>query len=187
MRMIGYAFLAILLMSGCVRRVRHIPIEPAAQAHTTHRSTVPKPTTKPKPTGRLYDTSRAESKYNLKPEPYSIHSNEQDPELLGPQTTIEAAPPVEVTKIESSTVPASPAPAAVTQKAESSPQPQVAVAAPVTSQPTVTPTPNLASSMSRGECISMIGNAKFERYSKRFGGESGAIKRCAILKKLKRG
>ena len=30
-----------------------------------------------------------EEKYNLKPEPFSLKSNEDDPELLGPQTTID--------------------------------------------------------------------------------------------------
>ena len=29
-------------------------------------------------------------KYGLKPEPFSIESNEEDPELLGPQTTLPA-------------------------------------------------------------------------------------------------
>jgi len=29
------------------------------------------------------------NKYNLKPEPFSLESNEDDPELLGPQTTLE--------------------------------------------------------------------------------------------------
>ena len=29
-------------------------------------------------------------KYNLKPEPFSLKSNENDPELLGPQTTIDS-------------------------------------------------------------------------------------------------
>lgn len=30
------------------------------------------------------------NKYNLKPEPFSLESNENDPELLGPQTTIDS-------------------------------------------------------------------------------------------------
>ncbi len=32
---------------------------------------------------------RVKEKYNLKPEPFSLKSNEEDPELLGPQTTID--------------------------------------------------------------------------------------------------
>jgi hypothetical protein len=118
-------------------------------------------------TGTLYDTSQTEARYNLKPEPYSVSSNEKDPELLGPQRTIEP------TK-EASTV------ASSTQATAVTPVPSV----PEVPKPT-TPKPTLSSSMSKSECISMIGQAKFDRYSKRFGGESGAIKRCAILKKLK--
>ena len=33
--------------------------------------------------------SKKEQKYKLKPEPFSLESNEDDPELLGPQTTID--------------------------------------------------------------------------------------------------
>ncbi len=33
--------------------------------------------------------SKEEKKYKLKPEPFSLESNENDPELLGPQTTID--------------------------------------------------------------------------------------------------
>ena len=39
-----------------------------------------------------YDTQEVrtvEEKYKLKPEPFSLKSNEEDPELLGPQTTID--------------------------------------------------------------------------------------------------
>ena len=141
-------------MSGCIRRVRHIPVEPPPPPHKDTNNTVPPPITK----RRLYDTSRTEAKYNLKQEPYSVGSKQKDPELLGPQRTIEK------TKTETSI--------------------HVVTAQPA-SKPSA-PTKTTASLMTKEECISMIGNAKFERYSKRFGGESGAIKRCALLKKLKR-
>ncbi len=149
MRYIGYGLLIILLMSGCVRRFRHIPMEPAPIVDQNE--------TEPRATGTLYDTTRTENKYKLKPEPYSVGSKEKDPELLGPQRTIH--------KIDKPT--------------------ETAASQPVTAPQT--PTKTLTSTMNKEECISMIGAVKFERYSKRFGGESGAIKRCAILKKLKRG
>ncbi len=38
--------------------------------------------------------------HKLKPEPFSIKSNEQDPELLGPQTTLKNNP---ISKVESAT------------------------------------------------------------------------------------
>ncbi len=41
-----------------------------------------------------------------------------------------------------------------------------------------------AIAMNKSECISMVGQTKFDIYSKRFGGESGAIRRCTILKRL---
>jgi len=41
------------------------------------------------------------------------------------------------------------------------------------------------SPMTKAECVKMIGESKFTDYVSRFGGESGAVKRCVILKKLK--
>ena len=38
---------------------------------------------------RTPSASSAEKKYKLKPEPFSLESNEDDPELLGPQSTID--------------------------------------------------------------------------------------------------
>ena len=173
MRYIGYGLLIILLTSGCVRRVRHIPVETEP---VTHQNNTESNTAKTHAgTGRLYDTTRTEHKYKLKPEPYSVGSKEKDPELLGSQGTIrEADRPQEIdTPTEA-------------DKPQEANKPIVTAI----SQPTVTspvPSTALASTMNRQECVSMIGAAKFERYSKRFGGEDGAIKRCAILKKLKRG
>jgi len=143
MRILGYGLLIVLLMSGCVRRISHIPLDSAEDNET-------------RPTGTLYDTSRTEAKYSLRPEPYSVSSNEKDPELLGPQRTI-------TQQKNNNTV-------------------QVATVSPASK-----PSSSAKSSMTKEACISMIGQTKFDRYSKRFGGESGAIKRCAILKKLKHG
>ena len=139
MRYVGFGLVVLLLMSGCVRRVRHIPMEEMLENNETNI------------TGTLYDTSQTEAQYNLKPEPYSVSSKEKDPELLGPQQTVEVAPESVAT---------------------------------VTTEPKK-PSTSTAASMTKSECISMTGATKFARYSKRFGGESGAIKRCAILKKLK--
>jgi len=164
MRYLLYGTMVLFLLSGCVRQVRHIPVETAAPVErnvTTHRTT-----------GTLYDTSKTEAKYNLKPEPYSVGSNEKDPELLGPQRTIE---PTRITTADTGSA---------VETEEAAPQ----TAAPQTTAPQTVAsntTSGLSTTMSKSECISMIGQAKFDRYTKRFGGESGAIKRCAILKKLK--
>jgi len=40
------------------------------------------------------------------------------------------------------------------------------------------------SSMSRGECISMIGQEKFDKYTQMLGDEASAIKRCKMLKAM---
>jgi len=46
-------------------------------------------------------------------------------------------------------------------------------------------TPVIASnSMSREECIGMIGQARFDKYTQMLGGESAAIKRCMLLKSM---
>ncbi len=39
-------------------------------------------------------------------------------------------------------------------------------------------------SMSRGECISMIGQEKFDKYTQMLGDEASAIKRCKMLKAI---
>jgi hypothetical protein len=46
-----------------------------------------------------------------------------------------------------------------------------------------TPTPSV-SSMSKGECIAMIGQEKFNKYTQMLGNEASAIKRCQMLKAL---
>ena len=44
---------------------------------------------------------------------------------------------------------------------------------------------NRASGMTKASCISMIGQAKFDSYVKKYGGEKSALRRCLILKRLK--
>jgi len=39
--------------------------------------------------------------------------------------------------------------------------------------------------MSRDECIGMIGQEKFDHYTQMLGSESGAIKRCIMLKSMR--
>jgi PBP1b-binding outer membrane lipoprotein LpoB len=40
--------------------------------------------------------------------------------------------------------------------------------------------------MSRAECIAMIGEAKFDRYTQMFGSEAAAIKRCMMIRAMKK-
>ena len=106
---------------------------------------------------RMYKR-RKEGQYVIKPEPYSIGSKKSDPELLGPQRTIQTAETVAAT--------AAPVPAAVTPPAPSAPK-----------TPTV--------GMTRDACIGMIGQEKFDAYVQKYGGEKGALHRCLILKRLR--
>jgi len=43
-----------------------------------------------------------------------------------------------------------------------------------------------AISMNKTECIAMIGESKFERYTQMFGSEAAAIKRCAMIRAMQR-
>lgn len=44
--------------------------------------------------------------------------------------------------------------------------------------------PNQA--MTKEECVGMIGEAKFSKYTQMFGSEASSLKRCAILKRMKK-
>ena len=41
------------------------------------------------------------------------------------------------------------------------------------------------SGMTRSSCISLIGEEKFNKYVKKYGGEKGALRRCLIIKRLR--
>ena len=54
------------------------------------------------------------------------------------------------------------------------------------SQTTADTAPVAASeSMGREECIAMIGQAKFDKYTQMLGSENAAIKRCILMKSMK--
>jgi len=55
---------------------------------------------------------------------------------------------------------------------------------PKANRPKPSDTPTVVS-MSKEECISMIGEEKFDKYTQMLGGEAGAIKRCKMLKSMK--
>ncbi|OQX49720.1 MAG: hypothetical protein B5M46_04060 [Epsilonproteobacteria bacterium 4484_20] len=52
---------------------------------------------------------------------------------------------------------------------------------------TETPVEAVTPSMSREECIGMIGQEKFDKYTEMFGNESASIKRCTLLKSMQKG
>lgn len=106
------------------------------------------------------DTSYAESNYQLKPEPYSLDSDEHDPELLGPQSTLRK--PLAGNNVESTS-----STEAFLPKEEPKP-----------AKP--------SSGMDRSRCISLIGKAKFDEYTKQFGSEAAAIRKCVILERVQK-
>lgn len=50
-------------------------------------------------------------------------------------------------------------------------------------KPETTPKTN-ATDMSKAECISMIGQEKFDKYTQMYGGEAASIKKCKMLKSM---
>jgi hypothetical protein len=54
-----------------------------------------------------------------------------------------------------------------------------------TSSTTTVPAAKAAESMTRDECISMIGQSKFDKYTQMLGSESAAIKRCIMIRSMK--
>jgi len=63
---------------------------------------------------------------------------------------------------------------------------KVAYAPSVESNVTATPAKKVAtkSSMGKDECIGMIGQEKFDKYTQMFGNEASSIKRCTMLKSM---
>ncbi len=45
--------------------------------------------------------------------------------------------------------------------------------------------PSVTTEMSKEECISMIGQEKFDKYTQMFGNEGASLKRCKMLKAMK--
>jgi len=44
--------------------------------------------------------------------------------------------------------------------------------------------PAAVKEMSKAECVSMLGQEKFDKYAQMFNGDAGAIKKCKMLKAL---
>jgi len=59
------------------------------------------------------------------------------------------------------------------------------VSLPTPNNPSSTSTPVQNQGMTKLECISMIGQDKFDRYTQMFGSETASIKRCKMLKAMK--
>jgi len=80
MRSLILGILFVIFISGCAH-IRRIEV-PESQGNWAAETNVTE-----RPRGQLY-TRHKEEKYVIKPEPYSIASKKKDPELLGPQRTL---------------------------------------------------------------------------------------------------
>jgi len=257
MKYILPAVTILVLATGCTRGPKGLPVLQMPQRATQQATVAPvatpaqgtvqapiryssvKPTDKvvsrtTKQTKKATHVTRKTRVHRLKPEPYSIGSGEKDPELLGPQTTINRGSKPSKTnkvvvpvmqekdlvksskKIKSSQKIASVKKSTISKKVVTKKKPATTakVASKKESMPTIdkvikssktvakkteetkpvkqvskkldkAPAKKAQSAMSKAECLKMIGESKFTDYVSRFGGESGAIKRCEILKKLK--
>lgn len=54
-----------------------------------------------------------------------------------------------------------------------------------TTAPVTTANPSTNNGMNKTECIAMIGQDKFDKYTQMFGSESASIKRCNMLKAMR--
>lgn len=52
-------------------------------------------------------------------------------------------------------------------------------------KPTKVENKTKSTAMTKAECISMIGEAKFDKYTQMFGNEAASLKRCKMLKAMK--
>ncbi len=111
------------------------------------------------------DTSTVERNYSLKPEPYSLDSKQKDPELLGPQSTLKKNL-ASSEMVESSSL------------QEPEPKPQF-VAKDATEKPA-------APAMTRSRCIELIGQADYDKYTRQFGSEQAALRKCIILERVQK-
>jgi len=64
------------------------------------------------------------------------------------------------------------------------PKPTVKLAQ-TSASPVASATPTTSSVMGKAECVAMIGQEKFDKYTQMFGSESASIKRCKMLKAMR--
>ena len=123
---------------------------------------------KEKPAVKWRDTRSYEEKQKLKPEPYSLDSNQSDPELLGPQSTLENNPLARKDEEVEEIAPGDER-SLYTHESDSA------------KKEDTQKKQETKSTMSKNRCIGLIGLSKFNEYSRKYGGERAAIQRCIIL------
>jgi len=164
---IGLLIAGAYLFTGCIPKLPVIE-QPAK---------VERNTTAPQP-AMWQDTRPAREHYPIKPEPYSLESGQKDPELLGPQSTVSR--PLASSDAVQSTAPGVASAGTVPP-------------APETREGTFLPRENPASkpaaatsTMTKDKCVSLIGQEKYDEYTRKYGSEAAALRKCLILQRLHR-
>ncbi len=105
--------------------------------------------------------------YSFKPEPYSLNSKQKDPELLGPQSTIKK-PIDNFKKTDTNT--------------------SIALQSPQNTTQPITQTPKKVQTitMTKERCIKLIGQEAYDKYTKQFGSEKAALRKCIILQRIQK-
>ena len=82
-----------IFLSGCTPISKPEPKKPEVKVvelvENNVANEVPANAVEVKEKAKVPERTKEEKKYKLKPEPFSLESNEDDPELLGPQSTID--------------------------------------------------------------------------------------------------
>jgi len=152
---------ALLLLSGCA------PKSPKA----------PKEKKRPK---RVLWNERfgADRNYNFKPEPFSLDSKQNDPELLGPQSTLKKS----LTSTEANLNDSS-----KTEVPNNLDDPDLAEGFLAKNNGSSNKKPSTSHQpMTKSRCIELIGQSDFDKYTKQFGSQKAALRKCTILERVQK-
>ncbi len=143
----------LFLLSGCAPKVPQLPAQPKETNATLWHS-----------------HSSVEENYHLKPEPYSLDSDQKDPELLGPQSTLKQPLESEIQE----------------ERIQEETQSDTGTFLEKGAQ-TDRNNPSLSQrGMTRSRCIDLIGKSKYAQYTRQFGSEEAALRKCTILERVQR-
>ena len=84
---VALLFIFSILISGCSFNSMLRPKAPKVENNATQQPVEDNTTIITLEEPKIVEKKK--DKYNLKPEPFSLESNEDDPELLGPQSTLD--------------------------------------------------------------------------------------------------
>lgn len=145
--------IGLFLLSGCAPKVPQLPEKPKETKATLWQ-----------------DNSSVEENYHLKPEPYSLDSDQKDPELLGPQSTLKRPLESEIRE----------------DRIHEEAQNESGTFLEKEAQNDAEKSSASDNGMNRDRCISLIGKTKYEQYTKEFGSEKAALRKCMILERVQR-